>query len=208
MTELERKAIKQSIDDNDKSLMFYGCYVDDTLVVIKSEDLNRVHNVLNNFDRNFILDTFNDIVPHGLDIKIHPDGLGIYCKPTNTGQYTHYASFSSWRDKTAWIANIIEHATVICDETKIQTELNRIKKIINHIYDCANYQYMKNLYCTGNKSFHPYAYDINSIQENTNIIDSAINWKTLLIKEMLHIKLKKPVLNNGLKASKELQLFN
>ena len=109
--------------------LFYGRYVDDTLVVIKSEDLNCVHNTLNNFDRNFTLDTFNDIVPHGLDIKIHPDGLGIYCKPTNTGQYTHYASFSSWRDKTAWIANIIEHATVICDETKIQTELNRIKKV-------------------------------------------------------------------------------
>ena len=32
MTELERKVIKQFIDD--KTLMFYGRYVDDTLVVI------------------------------------------------------------------------------------------------------------------------------------------------------------------------------
>ena len=38
MTELERKFIKQFIDD--KNLMFYGRYVDDTLVVIKPEDLN------------------------------------------------------------------------------------------------------------------------------------------------------------------------
>ena len=46
---------------------------------------------------------------------------------------------------------------------------------------------------------------INSIQE----IDSATNWNTLLIKEGLHLKLKKPVLNSDLKASKELfQLFN
>ena len=30
--------------------MLYGRYVDDTLVVIKPEDLIRVHNVLNNFD--------------------------------------------------------------------------------------------------------------------------------------------------------------
>ena len=45
--------------------MFYGRYVDDTLVFIKPEDLNRVHNALNNFDRNlkFTLDTFNDVVP-------------------------------------------------------------------------------------------------------------------------------------------------
>ena len=45
--------------------MFYGRYVDDTLVVIKPEDLNRVHNALNNFDRNlkFTLDTLNDVVP-------------------------------------------------------------------------------------------------------------------------------------------------
>ena len=32
MTELEQKVIKQFIDD--KTLMFYGRYVDDTLVVI------------------------------------------------------------------------------------------------------------------------------------------------------------------------------
>ena len=53
-----------------------------------------------------------------------------------------------------------------------------------------------------------YTHDINSIQENTNIIDSAKNWNTLLIKQALHIKLKKPDLNSGLKASKELQLLN
>ena len=50
MTELEQKVIKQFIDD--KTLMFYGRYVDDTLAFIKPEDLNCIHNVLNNFDRN------------------------------------------------------------------------------------------------------------------------------------------------------------
>ena len=46
--------------------MFYGRYVDDTLVVIKPEDLNRVHNALNNFDRNlkFTLDTFFQILKY------------------------------------------------------------------------------------------------------------------------------------------------
>ena len=67
---------------------------------------------------------------------------------------------------------------------------------------------LKILYCVGNKSFDPYAYDINSIQKNTNIIDLAKNWNTLLIKGSLQIKLKKPVLKNSLKTPKDIQLFN
>ena len=47
-------------------------------------------------------------------------------------------------------------------------------------------------------SFGAYTYDISSFQENTNIIDSATNWNTLLIKEALHIKLKKPILKSNL----------
>ena len=110
--------------------MFYGCYVDDGLGVLKPEDLNP--DALNNFGRNlkFTLDTFNDVIPHILDNEIHSDWLGTDCKPTNTGQYTHYVSFSPWCFKTAWITNIIQHATVVCDETKIQAILNRIKKLI------------------------------------------------------------------------------
>ena len=85
---------------------------------------------------------------------------------------------------------------------------NKGCSIFNHISDCTNYQYIKSLYCIGNKSFDVYTHDINSIQENTNIVDSAKNWNTLLIKQVLHIKLKKPDLNSGLKASKELQLLS
>ena len=78
-------------------LIFYGRYVYDTLVVIKPEHLNCVHNTLNNFTRNsnFTLDTFNDVVSDFLDIETHPDGIGIYCKPTSTGQYTRYTNFST-----------------------------------------------------------------------------------------------------------------
>ena len=97
--------------------------------------------------------------------------------------------------------------SILCVQLEEHTA-NNGSSVFNHISDCANYQYIKNLFCIGNKSFDTYTYDINSIQENTNIIDSAKNWNTLLMKEALHIKLKKPVLNSGLKASKELQLFN
>ena len=74
MTEIEKTIIKKFIDD--KILLFYGRYVDDTLVVIRREHLRLVQDVLNNFDKNlnFTVDTFDNVVPHFLDIEIHPDG--------------------------------------------------------------------------------------------------------------------------------------
>ena len=94
MIEMEKTIIKKFADD--RILLFYGRYVDHTLVVIKREHLKLVHDASNNFDKNlnFTVDTFDDVVPHFLDIEIHPDGLSIYCKDTNTGQYTHYNSYS------------------------------------------------------------------------------------------------------------------
>ena len=53
----------------------------------------------------------------------------------------------------------------------------------------------------GNKSFDASTYDLNSIQENTNIIDSAKNWNALLIKETFHIKLKELILNSGIERA-------
>ena len=74
VTEIEKTIIKKFIDD--KILLFYGRYVDDTLVVIRREHLRLVQDVLNNFDKNlnFTVDTFDNVVPHFLDIEIHPDG--------------------------------------------------------------------------------------------------------------------------------------
>ena len=74
MTEIEKTIIKKFIDD--KILLFYWRYVDDTLVVIRREHLRLVQDVLNNFDKNlnFTVDTFDNVVPHFLDIEIHPDG--------------------------------------------------------------------------------------------------------------------------------------
>lgn len=47
-------------------------------------------------------------------------------------------------------------------------------------------------------------YDKKSIEENANITDLFTNWNKLFIKEVLHMKLKKLVLDSRLKASKEL----
>ena len=51
---------------------------------------------MNNFDKNlkFTIDTFENSVPHFLDIEICPNGLGIYHKHAQTGQYVHITSYS------------------------------------------------------------------------------------------------------------------
>ena len=87
MTEMEKIIIEKFIDD--KILLFYGRYVDTTLLVIKWEHLKLVHDALNNFDKNlnFTVDTFNNVVIHFFDTEIHPDGLSVYCKDTSTEQH-------------------------------------------------------------------------------------------------------------------------
>ena len=48
---------------------------------------------------------------------------------------------------------------------------------------------------------------LNLVLQNTRITDESNNWNVLLFKEAYHIKGKCPVLNNGVKASREMQLF-
>ena len=48
---------------------------------------------------------------------------------------------------------------------------------------------------------------INLVFDNTKIIDRYKNFDILLFKQALKINERKPILNTGLKASKELQLF-
>ena len=99
ITEMDKTIIKNFIDD--KILLFYGRYIYETLVIIKRELLNLVHDALNNFGKNlnFTVVTLDNVFPHFLGIEIHPDGLSIYCQNTDTGQYTHCKSYSPWRYK-------------------------------------------------------------------------------------------------------------
>ena len=78
----------------EKVIMFYIRYVEDTLLVIKKRDISYVLNQFNSFDKNlkFIIDTFENSVPHFLDIEICPNGLGIYHEHTKTDQYVHITS--------------------------------------------------------------------------------------------------------------------
>ena len=49
---------------------------------------------------------------------------------------------------------------------------------------------------------------VNAVSENHEILDSNRNWSQLAFLEAHYIKIHDPIINHGLKASKELSLFN
>ena len=73
--------------------------------------------------------------------------------------------------------------------------------------ECPNLQYLNTLLTLDLESFNCRDISIETVNNNTTVIDSSDNWSTLLIKEALYIKRDKPLLNNGLKASRDLYLF-
>lgn len=338
MTELEDIVIKPLINDN--TIRFYSRYVDDTLLLLKPEDIQHVHNALNNFDAKlqFTVDTFELETPHFLDIEISPDGLSIFRKDTNTGLYTNYNSFTPWNYRKAWIRSLVNRATRICSPEKLKEEINTARKfaswngfpryitnsiikyaqkpkqnkeemddpviiwlripyagsagenlvsnlkrklkhcfkkninfkfnvtysthkiafytnmkdttpqmyksnivykftcpgcnaayigkternlfqrcnehattkdsaIYNHMKECSELHYLNTLLTLNLDSFDSRDISIETVKNNTKVIDSSDNWSKLLIKEALYIKSEKPLLNNGLKASRDLYPF-
>ena len=106
MTECEKVIVNKLIENN--IVKFYIRYVDDTSLVLKKKDIDIVLNKFNSFNKNlkFTFDTFENCVPHSLDIEICPNGLGIYHKNTQTGQYTNIESFTLWKWKISWITSL------------------------------------------------------------------------------------------------------
>ena len=124
MTELENQIIKPLI--NDGTIKFYYRYVDDTILVVKLQDVSRFHKLLNSFDKyvKFIVDLFKNDVPLFLNLEMSPDGISIYRKDTNTGLYVNYTSFVPWTHRTAWIRSLVTCALKICSSNKLSQELN------------------------------------------------------------------------------------
>ena len=127
MTECEKVIVDKLIEDG--IIKFYIRYVDDTLLVIKRTDISCVLNKFNSFDDNlkFTIDTFENCVPHFLDIEICPNGLGIYHKHTQTGQYVSFDSFTLWKWKISWISSLVTRAKRICSENYLDQEIQLIK---------------------------------------------------------------------------------
>ena len=127
MIECVKVIVDKLIEDG--IIKFYVRYVDDTLLVIKRTDISCVLNKFNSFDDNlkFTIDTFGNCVPHFLDIEICPNGLGIYHKHTQTGQYVSFDSFTLWKWKISWISSLVTRAKRICSENYLDQEIQLIK---------------------------------------------------------------------------------
>ena len=77
--------------------------------------------------------------------------------------------------------------------------------MFKHLDTCHQYQeYLKSYMCPDlNKHLHMY----NDVMNNSFILDHNSNWNQLSFLEAYYIKVLRPAINVGLKASKELQLF-
>ena len=87
MTECEKVIVNPLIENN--IIKFYVRYVDDILLVLRMKDIDIVLNKFNSFNENLkiTVDTFENCVPHFLDIETCPNGLGIYHKNRSIHKY-------------------------------------------------------------------------------------------------------------------------
>ena len=82
-----------------------------------------------------------------------------------------------------------------------------ITAVKSHIESCANFHHLFSLYNMYSNDVDVTNWKINIVRESTKILDASNNWNILLFKEAYYIKQKQPILNTGVKASRDLQLF-
>ena len=84
---------------------------------------------------------------------------------------------------------------------------NSDSAIHQHLTSCSHYGELLDLYKLFYGDIDIFKHFINTILDNTIILDSHTHWLKLLFLEAYYIKLYNPSLNTGVRASRELQLF-
>ena len=132
MTELEKVVVDKMIDNG--LIKFYARYVDDTLLLVKPRDIDRILQKFNRFHTNleFTVDKFENCVPHFLDLEIHPDGISIYRKERHTAQFVNYDSYTKFNHKIAWIKSLVTRAKRLCSPERLRNEINNIKRFASY----------------------------------------------------------------------------
>ena len=131
MTQMESEIVKPL--ETKGVIKHYMRYVDDTLLLIKPENIETVLRKFNSFHKNlhFTVDTFDGGDIHFLDLKIEGIETDVYHKPTHTGQYFDFTSQTPWNLKTAWVKALVNRAKKICSTPqKFNRQLNKIKKFM------------------------------------------------------------------------------
>ena len=85
-----------------------------------------------------------------------------------------------------------------------------VVQTINHLLECEHFNYALNLHSLppSDNSVEYLDHAKIAVYDSTKIIDNSQNWIELCFLESLHMKWKKPKLNCGIKATKELVLFS
>ena len=115
----------------------YFRYVDDTFVIFGSElecdrchvNLNQLHPALK-----FTVEKEQTNYLKFLDVSVEKGGTGFltsnYRKPTFTGQYIRWNSFSPRARKINRIKTLVHRALMICSTTKLDSELDTINQLL------------------------------------------------------------------------------
>ena len=123
--------------DNTVKPGVYFRFVDDTFAIIGSElgcdhfqeKLNLLHPALKFTEEKEQNNSLNF-----LDVLVEKEGTGfltsIYRKPTFTGQYIRWNSFSPKMRKISLIKTLVHRALMICSKTKLGSELDEIKQLL------------------------------------------------------------------------------
>ena len=129
LTEFEKLIVFDLVDSG--LIKFYRRYVDDTLILVKPNNIPLLLKKFNSFHKNlkFTVDRFENDFVHFLDIKISCDGTDVDRKSTHSGQYTHFSSFEPFVRKTApWIKSLFHRAFKICSTQKLfDQQIGKIK---------------------------------------------------------------------------------
>ena len=79
--------------------------------------------------------------------------------------------------------------------------------IFKHFNDCHGYQHILDMFTLDNYKLNTKEFQINIVRQNIDTLHISDNWLNLAFLESLAIKDHNPILNVGIKAAKELQLF-
>ena len=112
-------------------------FVDDTFVIFQNEKeleeflirLNGLHSSLQfTFEKEK-----NNSLPF-LDVQVELTKgsyeTKVYRKPTFTGQYLRWESFTTIKRKASLVSTLVHRALKICSKSKLKEEINRIKEIL------------------------------------------------------------------------------
>ena len=116
---------------------FYFRYVDDSFVIFGSElDCDHFQEKLNLLQPalKFAIEKEQNNSLHFLDVLVEKEGTGfltsIYRKPTSTGQYIRWNSFSPKTRMISLFKILVHRTRMICSKTKLGQELDRIKQLL------------------------------------------------------------------------------